>query len=395
VRRRSVILFLAWALGAGAGSVARGETDLAAALRIVLAVGPEGQGNAAASRAWPVMAGADTRDLPRVLGAMDGANALAANWLRAAVDAIVERELRAGRALPLAELGEFFTDLLHEPRARRLAFEILTGADPALRRELLPTLLNDPSLELRRDAVQQLVDDGQKALATGRRAPALILFRQALGFARDVDQITGLATQLQQLDHPVDLRRHLGFLVSWKVIGPFDNTGGQGFEAVFPPEEEVDLAAVYPGKSGDVRWQDFTSRHELGLVDVNQVCGALKEVTAYAYAEFMSATSRPAELRLGCKNAWKVWWDGQLLFGREEYHRATEIDQFRLPIQLLPGRHRILVKLCQNELVEDWTKEWEFQLRVCDALGTAILSTDRSATPMPLPRDTGGQPPAR
>jgi hypothetical protein len=30
---------------------------------------------------------------------------------------------------------------------------------------------------------------------------------------------------------------------------------------------------------------------------------------------------------------------------------------------------------------EKWTVEWEFQLRVCDATGTAILSTGRPATP--------------
>jgi hypothetical protein len=35
----------------------------------------------------------------------------------------------------------------------------------------------------------------------------------------------------------------------------------------------------------------------------------------------------------------------------------------------------------QNELVEDWTKEWEFQLRVCDATGTAILAKNRLPTP--------------
>jgi len=37
-----------------------------------------------------------------------------------------------------------------------------------------------------------------------------------------------------------------------------------------------------------------------------------------------------------------------------------------------PGRNTILVKVCQNEQTEDWTKEWEFQLRVTDDLGTPI-----------------------
>ena len=45
-----------------------------------------------------------------------------------------------------------------------------------------------------------------------------------------------------------------------------------------------------------------------------------------------------------------------------------------MPAQLEPGRNRILVKVCQNEQTEDWTVEWEFQLRVTDSLGTPVLS---------------------
>ena len=37
----------------------------------------------------------------------------------------------------------------------------------------------------------------------------------------------------------------------------------------------------------------------------------------------------------------------------------------------------ILVKACQNEQTEKWTVEWEFQLRVCDSTGTAILAANK------------------
>lgn len=104
-------------------------------------------------------------------------------------------------------------------------------------------------------------------------------------------------------------------------------------------------------------------------------------MTGYAFTEFNAAAAGPAELRLGCKNGWKVWFNGALLFGRDEYHRGARIDQYRLPVTLKAGKNTILVKACQNEEVKDWTKEWEFQLRVCDASGTAILAKDRPATP--------------
>jgi len=100
-------------------------------------------------------------------------------------------------------------------------------------------------------------------------------------------------------------------------------------------------------------------------------------VAGYAYAEFHSNAARPVELRLGCKNAWKVWLNGKFLFGRDEYHRGMEIDQYRMPVELKPGKNVILVKVCQNELVEEWTREWEFQLRVTDSLGTPIASAKK------------------
>ena len=96
------------------------------------------------------------------------------------------------------------------------------------------------------------------------------------------------------------------------------------------------------------------------------------------------------ELRLGCKNAWKIWLNGELLFGRDEYHRGMSIDQYQLPAQLKEGKNTILVKLCQNEQTEQWTVEWQFQLRVCDATGTAVLAANRLPTPTESTQLTGG-----
>ena len=109
----------------------------------------------------------------------------------------------------------------------------------------------------------------------------------------------------------------------------------------------------------------------------------LKETVGYAYTEFESSRARSAEIRLGCKNAWKIWLNGKLIFGRDEYHRGQKIDQYKLPIELKAGKNTILVKACQNEQTEEWTVQWEFQLRICDATGSAILASNRQATPQP------------
>ncbi len=362
---------------AGAVSLARAglPPEIAEPVRAIRAVGPEGQGNAAASVAWKQLANGNVTTLVPLLAAMDGANDYALNWLRAAVDAIASREQAAGHPLPLAELKQFLGRTEHNPRARRLAFELVARIDSATADQLLAGMLDDPSLELRRDAVQKLIDRANQALAPTNPAVAVPLLQSALKSAREVAQIEDIAGKLQGLGQPVDLQKHFGFLTEWKVIGPFDNTGNQGFETACPPESQIDLAAEYDGKKGKIRWQDYVSKHKYGMVDMNQPCGKLKEVTAYATTDFFSDRARTVELRLGGKNSWRLWLNGRLLFAHDEYHTSAEIDQYRMPAELRPGRNTILVKVCQNAEIAEWTEEWEFQLRITDALGTPIVST--------------------
>jgi len=362
-----------------ASALASPAADLAAALQSLRSVAPEGHGNPAATAAWADLSKSNASDLPALLSAMNGANDLARNWIFAAADTITDRTLKAGATLPLPALADFLLNSSNDPRARRLAFDLIARGDAATAETLLPGLLDDPSTELRREAVQRLIDRASKTLSDGRRDAASVLYQQALVFARDADQIEALTQPLKDLGRPVDLVQQLGLLVNWKVIGPFDNTGGAGFEKVFAPENELKFDAEYDGKEAKVRWKDFESAHPMGMVDFNKACAPLKEVAGYAFTEFHSDAPRAAEIRIGCKNGWKLWYNGAFLFGRDEYHRGAELDQYKLPIQLRPGRNTLLVKLTQNEQKEDWTIEWEFQLRITDPSGRVIRSVPAAA----------------
>lgn len=348
---------------------------LEAPVAVVKSVGPEGKGNAAAAAAWQSLTTAGADAVPALIVSMDGANDYALNWLRAAVETIAQREAAAGRLVSLDELERVLQDTAHHPRARRLAFEMIARADPVRARTLLPAFVNDPGTELRRDAVDALAAEAANRADAGDKAAAVAGYRKSLGYAREADQVDALAQKLRDLGDTVDLRELLGWVTRWEVIGPFDNTGGTGFATEFPPETAAGASGEVPGKNGGVRWQPLETKDDHGLLDFNKPYSPLKEVTGYARTEFWSDTSRPAEIRLGCKNGWKVWWNGRFLFGRDEYHRAAEMDQYRLPVQLQAGKNVLLVKCCQNGQTEDWTKEWEFQLRVTDAQGTPIRST--------------------
>ena len=362
---------LSWMVGVASQVQA---ADLGSALRDLRSVSAEGRGNPAASPAWRRAAAADARSLPTLLGAMDGANDYALNWIRAAIESVVQRELGRSRPLPTDALLRFARDTRHHPRARHLAFELVGRQDPALHDRLLPEFLNDPAPDLRRDSVQALLNEGV-ALAGKDKPAAIAVLQKAVTSVRDADQVDAVAARLKELGQPVDLRRVFGWVTRWRLIGPFDNTGGAGFEKAYPPESSIDPAGEYDGKAGRVKWRDQVTTSDYGIVDFNQPFGALKSVTGYAVAEFWSDTARRAEIRLGCKDGWKVWANGRFLFGRDEYHRGYEIDQYRMPVELQAGRNVILVKCCQNEQTEDWTKEWEFQLRITDLSGTPIFSS--------------------
>ena len=109
---------------------------------------------------------------------MDGAGPLAANWLRAAVDAIAERQLQRNAKLPIAELEEFLSQDQHDPRARRLAYEWIARGDPTAPDRLIPRMLDDPSLELRRDAVARVLAAAEQAAAEQKDDLALATYRR-------------------------------------------------------------------------------------------------------------------------------------------------------------------------------------------------------------------------
>ena len=336
------------------------------------------KGNTAAQDAWKTLSLKGARELPMFLKAIDGKNPLANNYFCSLVDAVAERALERKEKLPLDELESFLRNQKNDPRARRLAYELIVRADPKAADSLLPTMLDDPSLELRRDAVARVLESADKMLAKDKQDASASLFEKALKSARDEDQVKLASDKLKELGRKVDLQRHFGFVATWKLIGPFDNAEKKGFGAVYPPEEKLDSAAEYPGKAGTVKWIDHTTTHDYGKVDLNKALGKHMGAIAYATAEFHCDQPRTVDLRIGTDCANKIWLNGELVHSAEVYKALTKLDQYIAKGTLQPGRNVILLKICQNEMTEDWAQDWNFQCRVCDEVGSAILSEDHA-----------------
>ena len=347
------------------------DAELSKNLAKVRAVRVKGEGHREAGAAAKALAKASPADLPVILAAMDGSNVLAENWLRGIAEAVAQKQ--TGK-LPVAELEKFLAQTKHSPRARRLAYEFIAAVDKSAENRLIPTLLNDPSLELRRDAVALALADAAKA---EEKDAAKDAYRKAFTAARDNDQIKEAAAKLKELGDSVDLPTHYGFLLTWQIIGPFDNAEDKGWNIAYPPEEKVDLVGKYAGLKGEMGWKETTSQDDFGIVDLTKVLDKHKGAVAYASTEFISEKDQEVELRLASTNANKIWLNGEELTANHIYHTGQEIDQYLAKGKMKKGKNAILLKICQNEQTEMWAQGWQFQLRVCDTIGTAVLSQDR------------------
>ena len=155
------------------------------------------------------------------------------------------------------------------------------------------------------------------------------------------------------------------FSGKWHWTGPFDNTGLKGFQAELP---------------GKVEWKDHATGHPRGIVDLYVALGKKKGVDpatkkkdavyALARVEVESPDDREVEIRAATQNAIRMYVNGEHVFSREEYHHGDTLDQHVGRAKLKKGSNEILVKVCQDDATMMWTLVWQFQLRVCDYLGT-------------------------
>lgn len=368
------VMSLGMALLAGSSAAIGQEESIADLLKTIQSVGPKGAGHPAAIKAVKQLREQDSSALVPILEGMEDAEPLAANWLRNAFETIVSHVPAAKQQAAIKAMQGFIDDTSHKPQMRRLAYEALADWDAKLASEMIPGFIDDPSDELRREAVVLLIEQAEQIDLEQNPEEAKQIYTKALASATDEDQVKAIVGPLEELGQKVDLQDHFGFITEWVVIGPFDNTDESGFDVVYPPEKEVDLGGAYAGKNIEATWQPISTEDDYGVINVAKDLGPYKGAIAYLYTEFHAREARDdVEFRLATPNAWKLWVNGEEVFAREEYHRGTFFDQYRLPNQSLKaGKNRILIKLCQNEQEQPWAQDWQLQLRLCEPTGRPI-----------------------
>ena len=167
----------------------------------------------------------------------------------------------------------------------------------------------------------------------------------------------------------IDLARQFGFVRRWMLLGPLPDADGKGLEMTHPVEKGVDFAASFTGK-GDrpVRWQEHRTTDDYGVVDLAKVLGQDRAVLGYACAVLESKCEQHVEVRVGSNNAVQVFLNGKRILSRAIGHQGMRMDQNVGRGVLKAGRNEILVKVYRDDHVQ-FSKQWSFQLRLCDRLG--------------------------
>jgi hypothetical protein len=247
---------------------------------------------------------------------------------------------------------------------RTLAFGWLKDRDVSRAEGLLDGMLDDPALDLRRDAVEKRLT----AVANADEPAQKAAHQKCLAAARDVDQIELVANWLAEHGEKVNLAQVLGFVRNWRVSEAFDNAKGIGFAKAYPPE------AALPSPPETVQWKAVASTDKHGAIDLNAAIDTKKGVLAYAVADVVMPRSGPAEVRIGSPCAVAVWVNGKPVMAHEIYHASEAIDQYVATAEFREGVNTVMVKCCQNEQTESWAADWKFQLRVCDSLGLPLAT---------------------
>jgi len=155
-----------------------------------------------------------------------------------------------------------------------------------------------------------------------------------------------------------DFLQMLNFVKTFKIIGPFGRKGLDNFSQVFPPEEELDFNAAYPGSVDRVNWQTASIDNK-GYLDFLKFLSPSDWVCAYACCKVISPKAVPAQLRLGTNDTATLWLNGQKLLSKN-IERSAAPDSDILPVRLKKGENTILIKVCNTEL------NWGLYLRLTD-----------------------------
>jgi tetratricopeptide (TPR) repeat protein len=166
----------------------------------------------------------------------------------------------------------------------------------------------------------------------------------------------------------------LGFVKTWRVIGPFDNEANSGFGLASAPEKEIDLAKSYPGRGYRVSWRKLEHFTLSGLCNLSALMYPNDQVLAYAVTFVKAPARTEAVIRMGAEQSVKLWLNDRLVLA-DDQDKGFAPDQYVVPVALEAGWNKLLLKVCRSG------GEWRFAFRLTDPAGNTPGNLTFSADP--------------
>jgi tetratricopeptide (TPR) repeat protein len=162
----------------------------------------------------------------------------------------------------------------------------------------------------------------------------------------------------------------LGYLRNFRVVGPFDNEGKQGFDRVTGPEKErllaVKLDTQYEGRERPVRFRKLPDVVQSGHVDFNALLRPSENVCALAETSISLPKKQALTVWLGGGGATKLYFNGVEVL-RDPAYRGFGHDRSVARVDGVAGKNRLLVKSCTT------SGPFGFAVRIADARGEPLV----------------------
>jgi len=219
--------------------------------------------------------------------------------------------------------------------------------------------------ETRPAALAAYVAIGRSLVTRNQQQQAEQILRTAIARGPSRDVLAQAAAGLRDLGIDVDLAHDAGFVTNWWLAGPFPNANKAAWDAQYPPEQGVDLAADMRFGTGTFGWQPYHTTDIEGIVNFLPLFNPNQQVAAYAYAEVTVPAAQDATLRIGSDDGVKCWLNGRLAHANNA-DRPMRVDEDRADARLQAGRNTILLKILQGG------GDWGFCLRLTDRQGRPV-----------------------
>lgn len=155
----------------------------------------------------------------------------------------------------------------------------------------------------------------------------------------------------------------VGFINSWKIIGPFPWSFEEGIERDYGILEAVKKNEAIEWEGEKFEWKSVKTKG-WGYVDLMELCkeknSECSNICAFALANLYIHQPQEVFLLLGSDDGFRLWVNGEFI-GAKNVDRGMTPDEERIPIKLQAGLNSILLQVTQIR------GGWNFCVRLVDS----------------------------